>query len=254
MDRLHDDGQPGDSVERRASGRGDGELRGRDAVVGQDLLGPGLVQTDGQGEGIASRVGHAPELAEGRHVGLAVRPPEPFRHVEDDVGLRLPQPEREVLGRLEPRHLARLRQRRLDRRDRDLVVPLGIEIRGVAGAPVPGGGRGRRASLVGLPVEGEADAGRRPRPAVASRRARRGHPVGRAGRASRGGDRGTRALDGGYSSTARRSSSSPAFPRTWRSSTSQTSRTPSGPPGVGRQQPSGASRHISSIHRQPRRP
>ena len=55
----------------------------------------------------------------------------------------------------------------------------------------------------------------------------------------------------GYSLTASRSSSSPSFPSVWRSSTSQTSRTPSGPPGVGRQQPSGASRHISSIHKAP---
>ena len=159
VDRLHDHGQPRDPVEPSPSGR-DGELRGRDAVVGEDLLGAALVQTDRQGEGIASRVGHAPELAEGRHVGLAVRPPEPFRHVEDDVGLRLPQPEREVLRRLQPRDLAGFRQRRLDRGDRDLVVPLGVEIGGVPETPVPGGGDGWRDPVVRLLVEGEADPGR----------------------------------------------------------------------------------------------
>ena len=232
VDRLHDDGQPGDPVERLASGR-DGELRGRDAVVGEDLLGAALVQTDRQGQGIASRVGHAPELAEGRHVGLAVRAPEPFGHVEDDVGLRLPKPEREVLRRLEPRDLAGLRQRRLDRRDRDLVVPLGVEIRRVPGAPVPGGAGAGGSPVVGLPVEGEADAGRRPGPAVSSWRSRHGRPAGRAGRAAGGADRRGR-RGARMAATPRlpaRSSSSPSFPSTWRSSTSQTSRTLQRPSG-----------------------
>ena len=212
MDRLHDHGQPRDPVEPSPSGR-DGELRGRDAVVGEDLLGAALVQTDRQGEGIASRVGHAPELAEGRHVGLAVRTPEPFRHVEDDVGLRLPQPEREVLRRLEPGDVAGLRQRRLDRRDRDLVVPLGVEVGKVPEIPVRGGCGGWRGPVVGLLVEGEADPGRRPRPAVAFWRSRHDRPAGRADRAAGGRDVGAGALAHQAAATPRLPGGAPRAPR-----------------------------------------
>ena len=101
----------------------------------------------------------------------------------------------------------------------------------------------RRAGLVRLPVEGEPD----PRRPTGARRCVLTRPSRQAGcrrgsRDGRGRGPGRRHVgssDGGHSLAASRSSSSPSFPSTWRSSVSQTSTTPSGPPGVGRQQPTG---------------
>ena len=202
------------------------EPGGRDAVIGQDLLGASLVEADREGQGITAGVGDVPELAEGRHVRFAARSPQPLGHVEDDVGPALAQAEREVLRRLEPDDLAHLRQRGFHRGDRDLVVPLRVEV-GQGRSARGGGSGGRNVAVFRLPVEGEADSERCPLPGVAppGRKGRLGRPGGRRGGCARRGARALRhrSIPGGSSkgrrlgpcsAARRRSSPSPALPST----------------------------------------
>ena len=149
----------------------------RDPVVGQRLLGARLVEAERQREGVAAAVRHAEELADRRHVRLAVHAVQPFRDVEDDVGALVAQPLGEVGVGLEPHDGAERRQRAGHGVDRRRRVPLGVHVhrrrRRGRGAPGEastgrlflGGGRvglarerGGRGGGGGLQVVGESDA------------------------------------------------------------------------------------------------
>ena len=103
--------------------------RGRDPVLGQDFLGPPLVQRQRKGERVGRVTGNPVELADGGDMAFAIRPIQAFGDVEDEIGpLRL-QPFRERLVGLEPDHLTNRRQRSGDSLDRLGLIPLRVQIR-----------------------------------------------------------------------------------------------------------------------------
>src|SRR5207247_734766 len=77
------------------------ERGGRNAVEAEDFLGARFVEAEREREGIASRVRDVEELADRRHVGLAIRAVESFGDVEDDVGSRVAEVLWKVGGGLE---------------------------------------------------------------------------------------------------------------------------------------------------------
>ena len=94
----------------------------------QDLLRPALVQAEREGERVGGVVRDAEELADGRDVSLAVGAVEPLGDVEHEVGPGGTELLREALVRLEKHHLSHGGERRGDRVDGALLIPLGIEI------------------------------------------------------------------------------------------------------------------------------
>src|SRR4030043_1182667 len=57
-----------------------------DLVIGEDLLGPRLVQADAQGQRVGAGVGDPQHLTDRRDVGFAVRTDQALGDVEDEVG------------------------------------------------------------------------------------------------------------------------------------------------------------------------
>ena len=96
------EGQVG--VEPLAPGLHDLELGRQDAVLAQHLLAQRLVEGDGQGGRVRAGVGDAEELAQSRHLSLAVPSLDPLRDVEDEIDVRLGQDPGQVGGGLEVDH------------------------------------------------------------------------------------------------------------------------------------------------------
>src|SRR6185369_9390980 len=91
VQRLHEEREleAGRTADAAAAGE-DGEPRHGDAVVGEELLGDGLVPGQQQAAGVAAGVGQLQQLQVGHHVlveGGDVR--EALHQVEGDVGLEL---------------------------------------------------------------------------------------------------------------------------------------------------------------------
>ncbi len=127
MQRLHDDGQ----LERALHvlrAFNDLELGRGYPVVDQGLFRPRLVEANPQGQGIAPGVRDTPELAERGHVRLSAGAAQAFREVEDYVGLRVAQAQREIGVGLQPDHVADVGERGLYRRNRLLVIPFGERV------------------------------------------------------------------------------------------------------------------------------
>ena len=99
--------------------------------MAEDLFRSRFVEAEREREGIASRVGNAIELADGRDVRFAILAAESFRHVEDNVRPRFAEALGKVRRRLEPQDFAQSAERALDGADGVRRVPLGV---GVVGA------------------------------------------------------------------------------------------------------------------------
>ena len=102
----------------------DGEHGRRNSVEAQSLLGPCLVEAQGERERIAAGVGNSVELADRRDVGLAVHAVGAFGDVEDDVGLCLAERLRKIFRRLEANDFSERGERRFNGGDGRGVVPL----------------------------------------------------------------------------------------------------------------------------------
>ena len=150
VERLHD-GRPHREPVQLLGSPDDREGCGGDPVMGEDLFRASLVEAQGEGQGIAARVGHRPELADGGHVGLADGAVQALGDVEDDVGARLLQPEGEIVRGFQADHVAGAGEGGLDAGDGLLVLPLRVTVVEV----------GRRDAR--LHVERESDAQSRPR-------------------------------------------------------------------------------------------
>jgi hypothetical protein len=119
---------------------------GRDAALGQDLLGPPLMEAEGEGQRVGGVAGDTIELADGRDVTLAVHAVEPFGDVEDEVGAGGAELLGERLVVFEADHFAEGGEGGGHRIDGGGLIPFGVEVGlgeiGAESAGVDGGGIG----------------------------------------------------------------------------------------------------------------
>jgi hypothetical protein len=165
--RLGEERERERAVPRVVARLGEDERGRRHAALGEDLLGPPLVEGEGERERIRGVVRNAEELADRGDVAFTVRAVKPLGDVEDEIRPGGEELRGERLVRLEADHLAERRERALDGVDGAGLIPLGVEIglreigaEGAEGLVEIGGGLEARSGIRGrscwFEIEGES--------------------------------------------------------------------------------------------------